>query len=265
MMVQDGSTTPCLHDPHPTYPSGAAQVGGGDLCPWAAALAVLEPVPPLRKQEDRSKGARQGRITKVLACLTARLLRSQLVLTAYERWAEIEAKSDQEWTPGEEYFVDEMAVYECKYGLLQGNTNSESTRTLKDVLDGLEKGTLPPPEPPSPPPPAAPVADKAVEAARQRVRWQREAEQRKRAVALAMQRSSLAPARPTTKVMEPHRGSIKRPLARACEGASVAALLQNAQMGACMDSAAETEVEALLGGAERPLGDSKRSRMQTAA
>ena len=89
---------------YPSLTEGGAAQKDADLAKVAeAAFGVLDPVPPLRKLEDRSKPARQDRITKVLESLQARLLRSRLVMAAYKRWDEIEAKPDTEDVGGLEF------------------------------------------------------------------------------------------------------------------------------------------------------------------
>ena len=257
-------------DPLTTNQGGAAQAAPDDLRLWQAALTVLDPVTPLLKQEDQSKPARQDRILKVLESLQVRYLRADLVNAAYKRWAEIEAKPDADKTPGEEYFVSKMTLYECRYALLHGNTNSESTKTLKEMLDALEKGTLPPPKPPSPPPARTTdkPSEKMSEKEQQRMRWKREGEEHRKALARAVARSARAP---TTPLFAPPKaqmvitkGSLKRPVARTSNGASVAALLANAGVRPLREQSGveiDAETQDLLGGPELPLPDGKRSRV----
>ena len=112
----------------------------------------------------------------------------------------------------------------------------------------------------------------------QRVRWQREGEEQ-RGRALARASGSARRARPPPRCARTHQGPdgaahaapSSGHVARACDGASVAALLaERGQMRprACEQRGVETEAETqdLLGGPERPLpDDSKRSPMLTAA
>lgn len=237
--------------------SGAAQEAE-DLAK-AAACSVLDPVLPMRKLEDRSKPARQDRITKVLESLQARMLRSKFVVVAYKRWDEIEAKPDTEWTPGEEYFVECMVDYECKYGLLLGNTNSESTRSIVRVIEQLDSGVAPPSKPPPSLPPFRPV-DEAVRRALKQERTRKEAEERRVAIANAIERSSRTPIAPTNAVMPRATGALKRPLARPCSGASVASLLANTSMVKRERSsdAEERATQDLFGGPETPAAKHAR-------
>jgi hypothetical protein len=250
-------------DPQPTHTSGAALVAKDDLRLWEAALAVLDPVTPLLKQQDQSKPARQGRISNVLESLQVRFLRADLVRDAYKRWEEIEAKPDASKTPGEEYFVSKMALYECRYALLHGNTNSESTKTLKEMLDALQRGALPPPKPPSPPPVRA--IDKPNEKEQQRMRWKKQGEEHQKALERVVMRSARAPlSAPPKSQAERSSASCKRPIARTPNGASVAALLANAGVGPALvpsDVEVDTETQDLLGGPEPAMPRGKRPRV----
>lgn len=230
-----------------------------NLRQWAKALQVLNPVPLERKQQDQSDVARQSRIALALSSMETHCLRSAVVELAYRRWASIYAKPIHERTPGEEHYVEAMRVYECQYGLLQGNTNNESTKTLKEVLECLENGTPPPPKPlplPLPLPLLGPGDAPTGYEESQRAKWNADmSDGSHRALCVAMQRSRRPASAPTSVGVQQAMGIVKRRRSHVRKGASLTALLQNAITIPHLERIRDAETlrtEVLFGGEELP-------------
>ena len=99
------------------------------------ALRELEPDAPLRCKEDQSVESIHEHIAKAVANCNARQVRTYIVKSAYAHWMKIASKPCSERTPGEDYFIDHMKTYECRFALLRGGINADGALTLKEQLD----------------------------------------------------------------------------------------------------------------------------------
>lgn len=142
----------------------------------AAAMGVIDPVTPLRRQNPNRAPKRLEHVGKALVLLQLQDVRAQVVMRGYKEWQAIEAILPAERTPCQECFVQTMEQYECKYALLYDRPDGESTQLLQDCLNLLDRNQVPKCRPPPmpwrqarvthvhapkqpPPPPPMPLPD----------------------------------------------------------------------------------------------------------
>ena len=120
-----------------------------------AALGDLDSVVPLRYKADQRSHMRREHAQEATTMLQAKMVHMQVLLEAYTQWSTIEAKSQAERSPGEEYFVKLIGGLESKYSLLSRHPDSHCARRIKNVLDKLSRGEVPSTPLPDSPQPTA--------------------------------------------------------------------------------------------------------------
>ena len=99
---------------------------------------------PIERQRPGTVDTR-SHVSACYATIAAQVGRYQLLHKAYHHWQAIEAKTPNDHTPGEEYFVNEMRQMECKYGWLRGQPLDNECAGWIDVrVHDLVSGVPPP-------------------------------------------------------------------------------------------------------------------------